>query len=94
MSEKKNKDANKPVKKEEKISLSQPEEKKKTWKYYIGFTAALCGAAMIVWPLFGLLAASLSGTEFVYSLKDYLLHPLLFGVLLGAYNFHVDVNRN
>lgn len=68
--------------------------KPKTWKYYVGYTLALCAAAMTVWPLFGLLIASLNHVPFVYDPKDYLFRPLLFGVLLGAYNFHVDVNRN
>ena len=69
-------------------------EKTKGWKYYVGYALSLSAASMVLWPLIGLLTSSLTGTPFVYDLKEHLLYPFAFGILLGAYNFHVDVNRD
>ncbi len=49
---------------------------------------------MVLWPLFGLLISLMNGTPFVYDFKEHFLYSLAFGLLLGAYNFHVDVNLN
>ena len=39
--------------------------------------------AMIIWPLMDLFwAAVITHTEFVYTIKDYILEPLAFAVLL------------
>lgn len=66
----------------------------KTWKYYVGYALSLSGASMVLWRLFGLLISLMNGTPFIYDIKEHFLYPLAFGLLLGAYNFHVDVNRN
>ena len=55
------------------------DKKTQTWKYYVGYALSLSGASMVLWRLFG---------------KEHFLYSLAFGLLLGAYNFHVDVNRN
>lgn len=47
-----------------------------------------CRLAVIGWLL-----ALTSGEPFVYDFDIYLLRPVLFGVLLGLYNYHVDSNR-
>jgi hypothetical protein len=67
--------------------------KMKSWKYYVLYGLAIIGAAAVAWPLIGWLLALTSGEPFVYDFDIYLLRPVLFGVLLGLYNYHVDSNR-
>lgn len=70
------------------------DKKTQTWKYYVGYALSLSGASMVLWRLFGLLISLMNGTPFVYDFKEHFLYPLAFGILLSAYNFHVEVNRN
>ena len=44
--------------------------------------------------VFAYLPTLLNGIPFEYDVNGYLFRPMLFGLLLGAYYFHVDVNRN
>ena len=65
----------------------------KSWQYYVKYTLMLCGYTLVIWPLFGLMGAQLSGSAFVYDPVNYILGPIGFSVLLGMYNYHVDSNR-
>lgn len=45
-------------------------------------------AAVILWPLFDLFWHSIiTHSEFVYTLKDYLLEPALFAVIFGIITY-------
>ncbi|MBQ7991990.1 MAG: hypothetical protein IJM63_11545 [Solobacterium sp.] len=67
--------------------------KMKPWQYYVKYGLAIIAAAAVAWPLMGWLLAKGTGEEFVYDYDIYLLRPVIFGVLLGLYNYHVDSNR-
>ncbi len=67
--------------------------KMKPWKFYVLYGLALIGLSMVLWPLFGYLLAKMNGMPFVYDIRSYLVRPVLFGLLLGLYNYHVDSNR-
>lgn len=47
-------------------------------------------AAMIIWPLFDLLWAKvISHSDFVYTLKDYVIEPAIFAVIFGIISFAI-----
>lgn len=69
-------------------------EKPRTWKYYILYTLAMMVTTTVMCHVFAYLPTLLNGIPFEYDVYGYLFRPMLFGLLLGAYYFHVDVNRN
>ena len=53
-------------------------------KYLVIMILATSIAGMILWPLFDLFwCAVISHTEFVYSIVDHLVEPIIFGCIFG-----------
>jgi hypothetical protein len=57
-------------------------------KSSIAIAVATFIAAAVIWPLFDFLWSSLiSHGDFVYTLKDYILEPIAFGIIFGIISF-------
>lgn len=58
--------------------------KKSSYKYLVVLIVAISVAGMILWPLFDFIySAVFTHSGFNYSVTEYVLKPISFGVVLG-----------
>lgn len=53
--------------------------------YLIIQTMAIIVAAMIIWPLLDMIwCAVIERKEFVYTVRDFIVEPIIFGIIVGV----------
>ncbi|MBR5046491.1 hypothetical protein IKX73_02590 [Candidatus Saccharibacteria bacterium] len=64
-------------------------------KYLIFQSLAIAIAGIIIWPLLDLFICNvITHTEFVYSVTDHIIEPIVFGCILGIVLWAVERKAN
>ena len=63
-------------------------------QYLIIQIVGIAVAGMIIWPLFDMFwCAVISHTEFVYTVSEYVLEPIVFGCIAGTVFWVIERKR-
>ena len=66
-----------------------------SFQYLILQIVAISVAGMVLWPLLDLFwCAVLSHTQFVYSIPDHLVEPIVFGGIVGTVFWVLEKKKN